>query len=128
MAASQSIPVTTRNRQAAYSRIRGLCAHGRLVETDSRHLAPDGWELAEVTQISGRPVYAPHSRLTVPSALRHVKKTVKAGDTGTWSLSVRGSRPRWSRQRRKTLIGSPVQCVPDAHSAAKHRSSKPGCS
>lgn len=53
----------------------------QLVETYNRHLRPDGWELAEVTQISGRPVYAPRSRLTVPGAVRHVEKAIKAGDS-----------------------------------------------
>ena len=38
------------------------------------------WELVEETQISGRPVYAGRSRLTVPAALKHVERTVAAGD------------------------------------------------
>ena len=36
---------------------------------------------SKLPQISGRPVYAARSRLTVPSALRHVENMVKAGDT-----------------------------------------------
>jgi hypothetical protein len=53
----------------------------QLLEMYNRHLAPDGWEIAEVTQISGRSVYAPRSRLTVPPALRQVSKTIIAGDS-----------------------------------------------
>jgi hypothetical protein len=51
-----------------------------IVEMYNRHLAPDGWELAEEAQISGRSVYAGRSRLTVPAALKHVEHTVTAGD------------------------------------------------
>jgi hypothetical protein len=51
-----------------------------IVEMYNRHLSPDGWELVEEAQISGRPVYAGRSRLTVPAALKHVERTVAAGD------------------------------------------------
>jgi len=51
-----------------------------IVEMYNRHLLPDGWELVEEAQISGRPVYAGRSRLTVPTALKHVERTVTAGD------------------------------------------------
>jgi hypothetical protein len=53
----------------------------QLVEMYNRHLRADGWELAEVAQISGRPVYAARSRLAVPGPVRHVEMVVKAGDT-----------------------------------------------
>jgi hypothetical protein len=44
-----------------------------LVEMYNRHLRPDGFELAEVAQISGRPVYAARSLLTVPPAVRQLR-------------------------------------------------------
>ncbi|GAB1512596.1 abortive infection family protein [Actinophytocola sp. KF-1] len=47
----------------------------------NRHLNPDGWEMVEVTRISGRPVFAARSMLTVPSSIRHVEKSIVAGDT-----------------------------------------------
>ena len=52
----------------------------QLVELYNRHLQADGWELAEVAQVSGRPVYAARSRTTVPGPVRQVAKVVKAGD------------------------------------------------
>jgi hypothetical protein len=52
----------------------------RLVALYNRHLAADGYELVEETQISGRPVYAARSRLRVPAALGHVERTITAGD------------------------------------------------
>jgi hypothetical protein len=52
----------------------------QLVELYNRHLQPDGWELAEVAQISGRPVYAARNRTTIPGPVRHVARVVKAGD------------------------------------------------
>lgn len=45
----------------------------QLVESYNRHLRPDGYELIAVSDISGRPVYAAHSVLTVPSSLRKVE-------------------------------------------------------
>jgi len=51
-----------------------------LVRMYNEHLRHDGFELAEVTQISGRPVFAGRSRLTVPGSLRQVERTVSAGD------------------------------------------------
>lgn len=51
-----------------------------LVALYNKHLAPDGWEIAEVSQISGRPVYEARSRLSVPSALRTLRKAIRAGD------------------------------------------------
>jgi hypothetical protein len=44
-----------------------------LVELYNRHLRPDGYELAVVSEISGRPVFAAHSVLSVPSTLRQVE-------------------------------------------------------
>ncbi|MBF6216250.1 abortive infection family protein [Nocardia puris] len=51
-----------------------------LVGMYNRHLRMDGWELAEVAQISGRPVFAARSTLTVPSPVKQVTKHVAAGD------------------------------------------------
>jgi hypothetical protein len=45
----------------------------RLVESYNRLLRPDGYELVAVSEISGRPVYAAHSVLSVPSSLRKVE-------------------------------------------------------
>lgn len=45
----------------------------RLVESYNSHLRPDGYELVVVAEISGRPVYAAHSVLSVPSSLRQVE-------------------------------------------------------
>lgn len=52
-----------------------------LVGMYNEHLRHDGFELAEVTRMSGRPVYAGRSRLTVPGTLRQVERAVSAGDT-----------------------------------------------
>ncbi|WP_216900276.1 abortive infection family protein [Nocardia alni] len=46
----------------------------------NRHLCMDGWELAEAAQISGRPVFAARSSLTVPGPVRQITKHVSAGD------------------------------------------------
>lgn len=51
-----------------------------LVALYNKHLRHDGWEIREVSQISGRPVFAAHNRLTVPPALGQVEKSVKADD------------------------------------------------
>jgi len=51
-----------------------------LAEMYNRHLAPDGYGLVEVTQISGRPVYAGKERSTLPSVLRHAEETITLGD------------------------------------------------
>jgi len=51
-----------------------------LVAMYNHHLAPDGWELAETSQISGRPVYGPRQMFTVPSALKHVEQTAPVVD------------------------------------------------
>ena len=45
----------------------------------NEHLMHDGWEIREVSQISGRPVFSAHNRLTVPPALGQVG-SLKAGD------------------------------------------------
>ncbi|MDP8929272.1 MAG: abortive infection family protein, partial [Actinomycetota bacterium] len=45
-----------------------------LVESYNRHLRPDGYELVPVSEISGRPVYAAHSVLSVPASLRDVER------------------------------------------------------
>jgi hypothetical protein len=52
----------------------------QLLDLYNRHLVHDGWEIREVSKISGRPVFAAHSRLTVPPPLGQVEKSVKAGD------------------------------------------------
>lgn len=53
----------------------------RLVDLYNRHLRKDGWELAEVAQISGHPVYAAQPRTAVPGPVRHVAKmAITAGD------------------------------------------------
>lgn len=54
----------------------------------NRHLNADGWEMVEVTRISGRPVFAARSMLVVPSSLRHVEKAVAAGDTAYLSKQI----------------------------------------
>ncbi len=53
----------------------------KMLSMYNRHLNADGWEMVEVTRISGRPVFAARSMLTVPSSLRHVEKSIVAGDT-----------------------------------------------
>jgi len=52
------------------------------------HLRHDGWEIREVSQISGRPVFAAHNRLTVPPALGQVEKSIKAGDMAYLSQQI----------------------------------------
>lgn len=52
------------------------------------HLLHDGWEIREVSQISGRPVFAAHNRLTVPPALGQVEKSIKAGDMAYLSQQI----------------------------------------
>lgn len=52
----------------------------QLVALYNEHLVHDGWEIREVSRISGRPVFAAHNRLTVPPPLGQVEKSVKAGD------------------------------------------------
>jgi hypothetical protein len=59
-----------------------------IVAMYNRHLAPDGYELAEVAQISGRPVYARRERLTVPLALRQVEATIQVADTEYLSTQI----------------------------------------
>lgn len=51
-----------------------------MVAMYNRHLAPDGFELTEVAQISGRPIFAARERLTVPLALRQVQATIQVPD------------------------------------------------
>lgn len=51
-----------------------------LLRLYNEHLRHDGWEIRQVGQISGRPVFAAHNRLTVPPALGQVEKSIKAGD------------------------------------------------
>lgn len=51
-----------------------------LVETYNEHLRPDGYELVAVTTISGRPVYAARSLLSVPGALRDVERSTAVLD------------------------------------------------
>lgn len=46
----------------------------RLAESYNRHLRPDGYELIAVSEISGRPVYAAHGVLSVPTSLREVER------------------------------------------------------
>lgn len=60
----------------------------RLITIYNEHLRHDGWEIREVGEISGRPVYAAHSRLTVPPALGQVQKSVKAGDMAYLSQQI----------------------------------------
>lgn len=60
----------------------------QLVELYNEHLRHDGWEVREVSQISGRPVFAAHNRLTVPPALGQVEKSVKAGDMAYLSQQI----------------------------------------
>ena len=51
-----------------------------LLEMYNRHLRPDGWELRQVDEISGRPVFAPQPLLSIPIAVEKVR--VRAGDMG----------------------------------------------
>jgi len=60
----------------------------QLVSLYNEHLRHDGWEIREVSQISGRPVFAAHNRLTVPPALGQVEKSVKAGDMAYLSQQI----------------------------------------
>lgn len=60
----------------------------QLVARYNEHLRHDGWEIREVSQISGRPVFAAHNRLTVPPALGQVEKSVKAGDMACLSQQI----------------------------------------
>lgn len=46
----------------------------QLVETYNRHLRHDGYELAAVAAISGRPVFAGRSVLTVPASIRDIER------------------------------------------------------
>ncbi|WP_282777451.1 abortive infection family protein [Nocardia sp. CC201C] len=52
----------------------------KIVDIYNRHLRMDGWELAEAAQISGRPVFAARSALTVPGTVRQITQHVAAGD------------------------------------------------
>jgi hypothetical protein len=52
------------------------------------HLEHDGWEVREVSKISGRPVFAARNRLTVPPALGRVEQAVKAGDMAYLSQQI----------------------------------------
>ena len=52
------------------------------------HLRHDGYELAETSQISGRPVFAARSRLAVPGSLRQVERAVQAGDRDYLSRQI----------------------------------------
>jgi hypothetical protein len=60
----------------------------QLVALYNEHLRHDGWEIREVSQISGRPVFAAHNRLSVPPALGQVEKSVKAGDLAYLSQQI----------------------------------------
>lgn len=60
----------------------------QLLALYNEHLRHDGWEIKEVTQISGRPVFAARNRLTVPPALNQVAKTVNAGDLSYLSQQI----------------------------------------
>ena len=51
-----------------------------LVAIYNDHLRHDGYEITEVTQISGRPVFAGRSRLSVPGVLRQVERAAGPGD------------------------------------------------
>jgi hypothetical protein len=51
-----------------------------LLSLYNEHLRHDGWQIREVSQISGRSVFAAYSRLAVPPALAQVQRAVKAGD------------------------------------------------
>jgi hypothetical protein len=59
-----------------------------LLRLYNEHLRHDGWEIREVSQISGRPVFAAHNRLTVPPALGQVEKSIKAGDMAYLSQQI----------------------------------------
>lgn len=59
-----------------------------LLRMYNEHLRHDQWEIRPVGEISGRPIFAAHSRLTVPPALRHVEKTAKFGDTEYLSQQI----------------------------------------
>jgi AbiJ N-terminal domain 3/Abortive infection C-terminus len=60
----------------------------QLVTLYNTHLRHDGWEIREVSQISGRPVFAAHNRLTVPPALGQVEKSIRAGDMAYLSQQI----------------------------------------
>ena len=51
-----------------------------LVGIYNKHLQHDGYELAPVAEISGRPVFAGRSRLTVPGAIREVERAAPVAD------------------------------------------------
>ena len=51
-----------------------------MVAIYNSHLRHGGYELAETSQISGRPVFAARSRLSVPGSLRQVERNVQVGD------------------------------------------------
>lgn len=50
----------------------------RLVAMYNEHLRHDGFELAAVTEMSGRPIFAGRSRLTVPGVLREIERAAPA--------------------------------------------------
>jgi hypothetical protein len=60
----------------------------QLLALYNQHLVHDGWEIREIGQVSGRPVFAARHRLTTPPALRHVEKSVKAGDMAYLSQQI----------------------------------------
>ncbi len=51
-----------------------------LVDTYNHYLRADGWELVQVSDISGRPVYGAQKRSPIPSPTRQIEQTVVAGD------------------------------------------------
>lgn len=61
--------------ETVHPRVRPNADEARdLVEAYNRHLRLDGFELAAVSRISGRPVYAAHSVLMVPASLKEVER------------------------------------------------------
>jgi hypothetical protein len=55
----------------------------KLAAAYNTHLLHDGYELIEVTKISGRPVYAAQSTLSVPTELREVERASPIANRGT---------------------------------------------
>lgn len=53
-----------------------------LVAMYNEHLRHDGMELARISEISGRPVFAARQRLTVPGAVRDIERLIPVPDTG----------------------------------------------
>lgn len=51
-----------------------------LLRIYNEHLRHDGWEVREVSRISGRPAYGARSRFSVPSTLRGIEDHVRPGD------------------------------------------------